>query len=48
MIESFGFSEFMFLVRSAGWTLLLTAIALVFGGLLGGLPINAIITRSCG
>ena len=36
MIESFGFNEFMFLVRSAGWTLLLTAIALFVGGILGG------------
>lgn len=36
MIESFGSAEFMFLVRSAGWTLLLTAIALFFGGILGG------------
>jgi polar amino acid transport system permease protein len=37
MIESFGFNEFMFLVRSAGWTLLLTAIALFFGGIFGGI-----------
>jgi polar amino acid transport system permease protein len=36
MIQHFGYDEFMFLVRSAGWTLLLTLIALFFGGILGG------------
>lgn len=35
-METFGFPEFMFLVRSAGWTLLLTAVAFAVGGLGGG------------
>jgi len=33
---SFGFPEFMFIIRAAGWTLLLTAVAFLIGGLLGG------------
>ena len=31
MIESFGFPEFMFLLRSFGWTLALTACAMLLG-----------------
>ena len=45
MIESFGFPEFMFLVRSAGWTLLLTVIALVIGGAFGGVITLARLSR---
>lgn len=36
MIERFGWDELLFLVGSAGWTLLLTTIAFTFGGLGGG------------
>ncbi|MEJ2800357.1 amino acid ABC transporter permease [Comamonas sp. BIGb0124] len=36
MIESFGFPEFMFLLRSFGWTLALTACAMLLGSLIGG------------
>lgn len=36
MIESFGWPEFMFLVRATGWTLVLTAIAFIFGSIVGG------------
>ena len=35
MIESFGFPEFMFLLRSLGWTLALTASSLFLGSLIG-------------
>jgi polar amino acid transport system permease protein len=35
-MTTFGFPEFMFIVRAAGWTLVLTAIAFVFGGIGGG------------
>lgn len=36
MIESFGWNELLFIVRSTGWTLLLTIISFVSGGLVGG------------
>lgn len=36
MIESFGLPEFMFLLRSLGWTLALTACSLLLGSLIGG------------
>lgn len=36
MIESFGWPEFMFLLRSLGWTLVLTLCTLVLGSLIGG------------
>ncbi|MFC7400038.1 amino acid ABC transporter permease [Chelatococcus sp. GCM10030263] len=36
MITSFGWPEFMFLVRATGWTLVLTAIAFALGSLVGG------------
>ncbi|CAH1659092.1 Amino acid ABC transporter membrane protein 2 (PAAT family) [Hyphomicrobiales bacterium] len=36
MIESFGWPEFMFLVRATGWTLVLTVIAFLFGSIVGG------------
>lgn len=35
MITPFGFEEFLFLVQSAGWTLVLTIAATFFGGVLG-------------
>lgn len=35
-MASFGWPEFLFILRSAGWTLLLTAVAFCVGGLLGG------------
>lgn len=35
-MTSFGWPEFMFLVRATGWTLLLTVIAFVCGGIGGG------------
>lgn len=35
MIESFGFPEFMFLIRSLGWTLALTASSLLLGSVIG-------------
>jgi polar amino acid transport system permease protein len=35
-MTTFGWPEFMFLVRATGWTLLLTAIAFVLGGIAGG------------
>jgi polar amino acid transport system permease protein len=35
-MQTFGWPEAYFIVRSAGWTLALTAIAFVIGGLLGG------------
>jgi polar amino acid transport system permease protein len=35
MIRPFGFDEFLFLVQSTGWTLVLTIMAMLFGGLLG-------------
>ncbi len=34
-MTSFGWPEFLFLLRSAGWTLLLTAVAFTIGGLAG-------------
>jgi polar amino acid transport system permease protein len=34
-MATFGWPEFQFLVRATGWTLLLTAIAFVFGGIGG-------------
>ena len=36
-MTTFGWPEFMFIVRAAGWTLLLTAIAFVVGGIGGGI-----------
>ena len=36
MITSFGWPEFLFLLRSTGWTLVLTAIAFALGSLVGG------------
>jgi polar amino acid transport system permease protein len=36
MITSFGWPEFMFLVRATGWTLVLTVIAFALGSLVGG------------
>ena len=35
-MTTFGWPEALFLFRAAGWTLLLTAIAFLIGGLLGG------------
>ena len=35
MIESFGWPEWMFLVRSLGWTLLLTLTSLAMGAVVG-------------
>lgn len=35
MIESFGLPEFFFLLRSLGWTLLLTLTSLLLGGAIG-------------
>jgi polar amino acid transport system permease protein len=35
-MATFGWPEMMFIIRSAGWTLLLTAVAFGIGGLLGG------------
>ena len=35
-MATFGWPEFMFILRSAGWTLLLTALSFVIGSLLGG------------
>ena len=35
-MSTFGFPEMMFILRSAGWTLLLTALAFTIGGLIGG------------
>lgn len=46
MIESFGWPEFMFLLRSLGWTLVLTASALLLGGLIGGCVAIARISHS--
>lgn len=37
MIESLGFPEFWFLIRSLGWTAVLTVSSLVIGAALGGL-----------
>lgn len=34
-MNSFGWPEFFFILRSAGWTLLLTAVAFLIGGALG-------------
>lgn len=34
-MNSFGWPEFFFILRSAGWTLLLTAVAFIIGGALG-------------
>jgi polar amino acid transport system permease protein len=36
-MATFGWPEFMFILRSAGWTLLLTAVAFLIGGIMGGL-----------
>ena len=36
-MTSFGWPEFLFLLRATGWTLLLTLIAFVFGGIGGGI-----------
>jgi polar amino acid transport system permease protein len=35
-MTTLGFPELMFIVRAAGWTLVLTAIAFVLGGIAGG------------
>lgn len=35
-MSSFGWPEILFLLRAAGWTLLLTAIAFLIGGAIGG------------
>lgn len=35
-MQTFGFPEFLFLLRSAGWTVLLTAVAFALGGIGGG------------
>ena len=35
-MATFGWPEALFIVRAAGWTLLLTAIAFLIGGLMGG------------
>jgi polar amino acid transport system permease protein len=35
MIESFGFPEFMFLLRSLGWTVALTVASLLLGSVIG-------------
>ena len=35
-MATFGFPEMMFILRSAGWTLLLTALAFTIGGIMGG------------
>ena len=35
-MTTFGWPEFLFILRSAGWTLLLTAVAFSIGSLLGG------------
>ncbi|AZO80680.1 MULTISPECIES: amino acid ABC transporter permease [unclassified Bosea (in: a-proteobacteria)] len=35
-MTTFGWPEVLFIVRAAGWTLLLTAIAFLIGGLMGG------------
>jgi polar amino acid transport system permease protein len=37
MIVAFGWNELLFIITSAGWTLLLTAIAFISGGLVGGI-----------
>ncbi|MCA0423453.1 MAG: amino acid ABC transporter permease [Proteobacteria bacterium] len=36
-MATFGWPEFLFILRSAGWTLLLTAVAFLIGGLFGGI-----------
>jgi polar amino acid transport system permease protein len=35
-MTSFGWPEILFIIRAAGWTLLLTAISFAIGGLIGG------------
>ena len=35
-MATFGFPEMMFILRSAGWTLLLTALAFTIGSIMGG------------
>ena len=35
-MSSFGWPEFFFILRAAGWTLLLTAVAFAIGSLIGG------------
>ncbi len=37
MIETLGLPEFWFLIRSLGWTIVLTLLALVIGAFIGGL-----------
>lgn len=36
-MATFGWPEFLFILRAAGWTLLLTTVAFLIGGLMGGL-----------
>ena len=36
-MATFGWPEFLFILRATGWTLLLTALAFLIGGLMGGL-----------
>lgn len=36
-MATFGWPEFLFIMRAAGWTLLLTAVSFVIGGIAGGL-----------
>ena len=36
-MATFGWPEFLFILRAAGWTLLLTALSFAIGGLMGGL-----------
>lgn len=36
-MATFGWPEFLFILRAAGWTLLLTAVAFIIGGLMGGM-----------
>ncbi|GGB04517.1 amino acid ABC transporter permease [Brucella endophytica] len=45
MIESFGYHEFLYLLRSAGWTLALTAISLIIGAVAGGVIAIARLSR---
>jgi polar amino acid transport system permease protein len=36
-MATFGWPEFLFIIRAAGWTLLLTGLSFVIGGIAGGL-----------
>ena len=36
-MATFGWPEFMFILRAAGWTLLLTAVSFLIGSILGGI-----------